>query len=335
MFINVVQKAQPLFKDFPEVSSKEDAKQQALANPIFSWHVKYVNYKRKKVVIFTNDATTLTIVLYDINAKNRAEMEEKFKEQLAIVWQEMDMTKISFEAYCQAAGKWQVGPTISRSQIGRLTDMGLILGLYLDDGMIDQSFVSLKLSQSVRTLGKDNYTGPWDIPDIMQPDNLKWHESKTLVKETIDVSYLQQICDELKQIRDHSEEYIFTTDLDKVDKQVKKISKLNSELIDSFINDVKDDYSEKMVKSYHKALSLYLNEFLSYRFITLFDIEASSVGELYLHGSSMTEVKRVQRSMSKFYKFLADNKLIDADFTKAMKREMKNNIEAVEFNMWE
>lgn len=47
MFINVVQKAQSLFKDYP---MKED-KQTALANPVFSWHVKYLTYNRKKVVI--------------------------------------------------------------------------------------------------------------------------------------------------------------------------------------------------------------------------------------------------------------------------------------------
>lgn len=80
MFLNVVQKVQSLFKDYPMKADK----QNALANPIFSWHMKYLNYKRKKIVIFTHDASTLTVVLFDVNAKNRSQMQARFEERLAI-----------------------------------------------------------------------------------------------------------------------------------------------------------------------------------------------------------------------------------------------------------
>jgi len=336
MFINVVQKAKPLFRDFSEVTSIDEAKQQALANPIFSWHAKYLNYKHKKIVIFTNDASTLVVVLYDINANNRSQMEARFQAQLAEVWQSLGMTKASYDEYCKDAKEWQIGPTVNRNQIARLNDVGLTLGFLLDNGgIIDQSFLSKRLTGTVRSLGDKKYITDAEIPEVMQSKNFKWNLAKASVKKTVDVSHLQQICDDLKQVSSQSKDYIFTTDLKKVEQQVAKIRKLNSELISSFTDDVKDQYSEKMVKSYHQALLLYLNEYLSNQFITAFDREASAVGELYLHGSSMTEVKRVQRSMGKFYKFLLDNKLIDADFVKVMKREMKNDVEIVELNMWQ
>lgn len=336
MFINVVQKAKPLFRDFPEVTSIDKAKQQALANPIFSWHAKYLSHKHKKIVIFTNDATCLTIVLADINVSNRSQMEEKFQKQLADTWQALGMTKNSYEEYFKTAKKWQIGPANNRSQVARLNDVGKTLGYFLDNGgMVDQAFLSERLSKVVRSLGDKKYITDAEIPEVMQSENFKWNVAKVSVKKSVDMSHLKQICDDLKQVSSQAENYTFTTDLEKVEHQVEKIQKLNSELISSFVDDVKDQYSEKMVKSYRQALLLYLNEYLSNQFITAFDREASSVGELYLHGSSMTEVKRVQRSMAKFYKFLLDNKLIDADFVKIMKREMKNDVEIVELDMWQ
>ncbi|WP_405083602.1 DUF6933 domain-containing protein [Limosilactobacillus reuteri] len=40
-----------------------------MANPLFSWHATYYTAKRKKNMIFLNDATTMAIVLFDVNPK--------------------------------------------------------------------------------------------------------------------------------------------------------------------------------------------------------------------------------------------------------------------------
>jgi hypothetical protein len=47
----------------------------------------------------------------------------------------------------------------------------------------------------------------------------------------------------------------------------------------------------------------------------------------------MTETKRVQRTMNKFYQFLAQEKLIESDFVKEIKQLMKSSIESVE-DVW-
>ncbi|KRO00594.1 DUF6933 domain-containing protein [Companilactobacillus kimchiensis] len=334
MFINAIQKAQPLFKDFSKVDSNDEAKKLALANPIFSWHTKYLIYRRKKMVIFTHDASTLTVILSDINAKNRKHLEEKFQAQLSEIWQNIGITKDSFDKYIKAAGDWKIGPTISRSQIGHLTDVGSILELYLNDRETDPVWLSNKLSQLPRGLDPGKYVAGGEISQIMRSDNFKWQKPVISKAKEIDMSELQRIHDELLQLNVQIKNDLFTTDLDEVDHRIKKFQKLNNELIASFIDSIQDDYSEKMLKSYQKSLELYLNEYLAHRYITVFNREAAAVGEMYLHGSSISEVKRIQRSMSKLYKFLLDTKLVDANFAKEMKRAMKEEVEVIEMNMW-
>lgn len=83
MSINVVQKGQPLFRDYPAVTDTATAKPLALANPLFSWHVTYFTHQRKKVVVFTHDQSALSVVLYNVNAQNRARMATSFWQRPA------------------------------------------------------------------------------------------------------------------------------------------------------------------------------------------------------------------------------------------------------------
>lgn len=326
MFLNVVQKAQTLFKDYP---SKTD-KAHALANPIFSWHVKYLTYHRKKIMIFTHDASTLTVVLFDVNAKNRSEMKARFEKRLAELYQNFGMSQADLDSYLQVAGDWQIGPTVNRSQLARLNEIGVVLQVYLDQYQTDDLFLSIRLSNFVRNLAPNvSTTGP-EIPNIMQAKNFQWHEPKVVTSKKIDVAHLGKVCEELKKIAVMADDYSFTDDYTKLDRQIAKIGKLNDELIASFIAHIQDDYSEKTIKSYKKTLTFYMNEYLAYHFESIFDDEASDVGDLYLHGSSMTETKRVQKCLNKFYQFLAQAKLIDDEFVKEMKESMKNSIEIVE-----
>lgn len=326
MFINVVQKAQPLFKDYQFKENKE----LALANPLFSWHVKYLTYRRKKVVVFIHDASSLTIVLFDVNAKNRSQMKARFEERLADVYKKKSLSQDDLNKYLDIAGDWQIGPTVNRSKVGNLNEVSMVVDRFLDDNEIDEAFLSERLSDFMRNLGSKKYTLGNDIPNIMQVQNFEWHEAKKLNSGKIDISHLQDVRTELKKLAVMDEDYSFTTDLSKIDRKIKKIGELNNELIDSFIDSVKNDYSEKTLKSYRSTLVFYLDEYLAYHFTTAFDRDAASIGELYLHGSSMTEVKRVQRSMGKFYQFLMQNGLVDVDFVKDMKRSMKLDVEAID-----
>lgn len=85
----------------------------ALSNPIFSWHVKYLTYRRKKVVFFTHDASTLTVVLFDVNAKNRSQIKERFEERLSELWKKFGLSQENLEEYLKQAGEWRVGSTLN------------------------------------------------------------------------------------------------------------------------------------------------------------------------------------------------------------------------------
>jgi len=330
MFINVIQKAQPLFKDYPQVESFSAAKKMALANPIFSWHVKYLTHKRKKLVIFTNDASTLTVVIDDVNAKNRSQLKEMFESQLKVVWKNLGLDLSSLKEYLEVGGEWQIGKSVNRSQLGRLTDVGVILNYDMGIQPIDDKGMSISMTALLRSLPSGDTAFRDDIIQLMQSKNLRWNDVPDEEDSSVDTAHLKDIRQQLEALEKSFSENMFTTDLSKIDQKVQKISKLNNELIDIFVESIKDDYSEKTLKSYRGALQLYLNQFLAYRFKTIFNVEASSVGELYSHGSSMTETKRVQRTLSRFYKFLADEDVVDVKFAKEMKSNLKSDIEKVE-----
>lgn len=328
MFINVVQKAQPLFQSYPQVESYDQAKKLAKANPLFSWHAKYITRKRKKIVIFTNDASTLTVVIADVNAKKRSQLKDLFEEQLQAIWENMGLDVANLKAYLKAAGSWEISKSVNRSQIGHLTDVGVMLDYVFSQGNIDDRKMSIRMTRMVRNVSSGEVSFMDNLSDLMQPNNFKWQKVEIDESQIVDTKNLQEIRSQLEKLS--ASPFELTTDLSKVDKKVQEIQKLNNELIDAFINNVKDDYSEKTLKAYQNALKLYLNEFMAFRFETVFNDEASSVGELYSHGSSLTETKRVQRSMSRFYKFLADNEVVDAKFSKKMKHDLKADIDLLE-----
>jgi len=329
MFINAVQKAQSLFKDYSQVESYPEAKQMALANPIFSWHVKYLIHRRKKVVIFTNDASTLTVILYDINAKNRSELKEKFQQQLALVWESLGLSQDNLDEYLQVAGDWQISKTVNRSQRGRLDNVSSVVEIYLDDNFTDDLEISKKMSVYLRGTGSGDYLSKRDVAPTLKKENLKWHQTDMPETVETDTAHLKDIRDQLADIVKSVDGNDYD-DPDKLDRKVMAIGKLNDELIDAFITNVHDSYSEKTLKEYQKSLKFYLNEYLAFYFITVFNDEASGISKLYRHGVSMTETKRTKRSLSRFYKFLADEKIIDVKFSKQMKSELLSEMELVQ-----
>ncbi|HCD08672.1 MAG TPA: hypothetical protein DEQ50_10545 [Lactobacillus sp.] len=79
------------------------------------------------MVIFTNDASTLTVVLNDVNAKNRMYLEQRFQDALVKLWSDLGMTEENLNKYLEVAGPWQIGSTVNRSQLGRLNEISRYL----------------------------------------------------------------------------------------------------------------------------------------------------------------------------------------------------------------
>lgn len=330
MLINVVQKAQGLFQDFPYTVKPDETKQLALANPLFSWHATYVNNRRKKAVVLTHDASTLVVVLSDVNAQNRAQLEERFWQRLAELWSAFGLTPTDLAAYRKVAKPWEIGKTASRSQLGRLNEITQVLPNFWTGPQADDAEISRRLSDFMRGTPKPLFGS--DIAGIMAPANLVWRPvpEKKAPAATVD---LRLIWRQL-QVLDQQQGALWESeDAKRLDQAAAKIRRLNQPLIAAFIASISDDYTAKTVDRYLKDLRFYLNEYLSYHLLTVVNEDAANIGEPLLHGTSLSQTKRLRSTMGKFYKFLAQQQLIDQATVTAAKDDMTASLESAEMGM--
>jgi len=333
MFMNVVKKAQPLFKDYPQSTNVADGKRAALANPLFSWHATYLTSRRKKVVLFTNDATTLAIVLYDVPAAERAKMQDRFQQRLAELWLTIGLSPKGLMTYSKVAKPWEIGPSVNRQQLGRQTDAGMLLEALLEGGMTDEKVLSYRVSNSMRRNQAGDYVRMSETVALLATANLTWHATpKAPAQPTADV---RPAWDQLQAIDKKMRTTNVWDDQQAVTTLAKQIQTANQQLITAFMESVAEDYSAKTLKTYRGDLLFYLNEYLVGHLLTVVSEDAANVAELYEHGSSMTAVKRIRRTMSKFYKFLAANQLIDKQRLAVLQEELKDSLDLVLFELEE
>jgi len=325
MFINVVQKAQVLFRDYAPVGNAATAKQLALTNPLFSWHATYATVSRKKIVLFTHDASTLVVAL-DVNAKNRSRMQERFWEALNVVWQANGLSATSLAQYRRAAGEWQINRTVSRSQIARLNDITVSLPAYSEWGR-DLADLSPAFSQRMRQLPNGGeFITEKDLPKIMAPKNYQWRAVHQAV-DPVDWQKVTAVVTELKALQaQHSDFERNVTSLE-IDQAVQKITELNMDLIKAFLLSVMREYSETTLKTYAKELNFYLNSYLANRLETIFGDEAGVIGALLERGISEAEGKRIRTALRRLYHFLASKDLVDADFLQETKMIMRDTFD--------
>lgn len=58
-----------------QTEDKEIGKRYSDANQFFSWHANYITVDRKKVIILVNDLTLLPLLINDVNAKAKPELD--------------------------------------------------------------------------------------------------------------------------------------------------------------------------------------------------------------------------------------------------------------------
>ncbi|RRK10762.1 recombinase XerD [Lactiplantibacillus garii] len=326
MFINVASKAQPLFKAYPQVADSAVAKQLTQANPLFSWHANYLTVNRKKTVIMTHDASTLTIVLTDVNAKNRHQLADRFWVQLQLLWQQNELPAAAFTAYRQVAGDWQINKTINRSLLGYTTEYTSDLKWWLTNGFpqFNPDAYVQQLSQIQRKDAEGQPVTARDLPTQLAVTNLKWHATAPT-----NTTALKAIWKQLATLDQQTTGLLDEGDTQKLDDHVEQIQRTNQQPINWFIKAIQTDYSAKTITNYRKALEFYLNEYLAYHLTTLRSPDATNVGELFLHGVSETELKRTRRSTARLYQFLQQNGLISAADLRTAKQDLKGSVDSV------
>lgn len=328
MLINVVQKAQGLFQDFPAVADSATAKQLALANPLFSWHATYTTRQHKKIVLLVNDACMLTVVLTDVNAKNRQQLATRFWAQLEEIWQYNNLPPADFDLYRRVAKPWETNRTVTRSRVGRMNDTGAMLTSLLEDGPArDEAELAIRLTQGMRKDDAGHYHTGRDLAADLAAANMQWHpvvavpappkESVEFGPAVAQLQALQKICDDLS----------VTADLEELDKLTAQIQAANTTLLENFDQALTGEVSAKTKTSYLRELTFYLNEFLAYRYVTILDDDAAGVDELLLHGVSVTEAKRIRTALRRLYRLLAQQNLVTEDFASTAREIMSNTLD--------
>lgn len=309
MYINVAGKAQPLFNKFNQVDSNAHAKEKALANPLFSWHVSYFVYKRQKNVVFLNDASTFAVTVYDINAKNKSELQARFEENLAVVWKNLGLSEKLLKQYLQVAGPWQVNKSINRSAVGSVAllcrEVGESLITHLDEQMM-----SIEMTKRMRRLGRKYIHTNETIEVFKTAVPFKWQPVAAPEKE-VDRKDLREI---IRRLRKDAQTNLDELTPDQFDNLIRGVQQTNDKLIATFIDAERTSHSAKTIRQYKNSLSFYLNQWLAYHFQTILDIESTAIADLLYHGSTENEVKLIRQAMKKLLKFLYDNKVVTAEW---------------------
>ncbi|MBB1078908.1 hypothetical protein H5S09_09745 [Limosilactobacillus sp. STM2_1] len=307
MYINVAGKAKNLFNNYQQAEN-DTTTAIAQANPLFSWHVTYFTVQHKKYLVFLNDATTMAVILYDVNAKNKQHIKERFEATLKAVWTGLGLSIDAFNKYLAASNEWQINKTIDRSQMGSLVLLCRDYAKPLADTM-DEVGLSQRLTTIMKRHGNGYINESDTLTIITNAQPFKVQYAKTPMQPD-NHDELEHIIDQLDKLS--STNYDFASSK-QIDQATSKIQTLNNQLLDIFLNDIRGEYSSKTIKSYEGNLKFYLNEWLAYNLQAFFDFNSADVEELLYHGSSRNEIKNIERALKRLMHYLHDKGVIDDD----------------------
>lgn len=297
MYINVTQKARPMFRSYPSVDDPDTAKVLARANPLYSWHASYFTSQHRRVVGFINDASGLFIVVPNVTAADYSHLQKSFEEQLTRQFRQLGMTHQQVTQYLQRAGQWQINKTVDRSIVGKLTTKM----------SWTKSLVGNSMPQMIRALlgiqGADySATTFINLPAWQKP-------APTAAQSPAQKLKLQNAIQQLRYISEHSDELLaspqFNTQIDKIQQQ-------NDTLITAFVDANRSQLSPKTIRRHRDRLTRYL-DYLSETLETIVSAEALDLEAALYDGYSFSEMLQTKTALKKFYRFLADQRLIGRD----------------------
>ncbi|GAB5054421.1 hypothetical protein PESHB5_09200 [Pediococcus parvulus] len=134
MIINPTKKALPIFNKLVKTKDAGVAKRFAMANPFFSWHANYYLLNRKKVLLLVNDLTYASVVLYDINAQNKAKLDRFIADGIREAFLISGIGDKDIKAYFEMAGNLEINAGFNRQVTGIMTNM-ILMAQYMN--MVD------------------------------------------------------------------------------------------------------------------------------------------------------------------------------------------------------
>lgn len=175
MYLNVLQKGRDLFRDYPNVREPAQAKQAALANPIFSWHATASQVQRQRFVLLNHDASALCVVL-NATATDQPRLADQFWDQLAQQWPQYGLPAADLVTYRQAAGAWQIMAPSDHRQVRRLSEQGMYVDFLWQQGITSSLEMALLVAQTPplgRQLPRHQVA---TIATDLAPSQFRWRE---------------------------------------------------------------------------------------------------------------------------------------------------------------
>lgn len=314
MYINVTAKAQSIFRFYPQVADPEAAKEQALANPLYSWHATYFSVQHHRQVAFINDAANLLVILPNVYSHDYRRLQKMFEDQLSDQLHHLGLSSRQIHQYLKQAGPWQINRTINRQAVGSLTqairDNKPLLG-----GRDRETLASLaqQIKQAVKA---DNSL----VQTVIFSDLPAWRKGTAKKEQAAgEDRRLQNVTNQLRYLEDHRSK-IKEEDYEKT---VARISELNQLLIKAFIAANPDDLSAKTLRRHQNRLEFFLNSIVAYQLGTIYGPLATDLEEPLAHGASVSEMRQVRTALKKFLQYLNKQGVLSDDELRKDKEELR------------
>lgn len=103
-----------------QTEDKEIGKRYSDANQFFSWHANYITVDRKKVIILVNDLTLLPLLINDVNAKAKPELDRIIETGIREMFRLIGANEKDINLYFKIAGDIEINAAYNRKTIGHI-----------------------------------------------------------------------------------------------------------------------------------------------------------------------------------------------------------------------
>ena len=304
LVMNPTKKTLPLFSHIEKVDNEKSAKHFSKINPFYSWHANYVTVNRKKVLFLVNELTFLPVVLADINATEKKQLDAHIQDGIQLAFQMLGIPKGKIRRYFENARSIKVNKNHNRTISSIVNNYIYLLEYFpLDWERVPQVRIMAALNDHI--FSSNDYK-PADETTRMAFEN-----------------HLDIVDNEFKE---EETEFVDTS-----------FKANTNEAIAAFGIYLKEELelSDKVVKRHNDNANLYVQELLVYRSYQP-DLNELDFLTLFLNGyivdkgivQSQTGVQQMGTSLKKYYRFLADAHKITASQHKEIKDVIGESVEA-------
>ena len=340
MIINPTKKALPIFNKIDKVKDSKMAKSFAISNPFFSWHANYYSVNHKKVVVLVNDLTFAAVVLYDINAKNKVNLDQYIVAGIRAAFLLAGVDDKNISKYFAVAEEIKINAGFNRQVTGVMTN----LILKVNEGWIVNPRETIQTdimdSFMMAVFKQKKYVTAKESVQIAFKKGISIVESNSELAEKHQYQINKTWSSYHQWDKYEDDESLFDETGDKFEKIMMDVQTNNELLLPEFKNYLtnSEGLSKKVVNKHVSNAEFFINQFLLFYTIKtplkMMDTLSDYFSDWFPRKAaySATEIKANAASMKKFVKFMEVAGEISPEDSEIAKEDIKDNtILGVEF----